>query len=388
MATHAVVLVDGPPRCGKTILARQLAASSSAGAILARAGSPEGRSIMANPLALSAAQPVILDGATTDEARILEKILSAQALTQPTALSTARPTAKPIRLPRFVLVGGPFRQGWGTTGVETARTISAHLCLSPLTLAEVGRGSVRTHWLRGGYPEAYTAVSDTAALVASEVLIASISGGRLKPWGLPDSPTRLASLLTSLTRGAEGQVNESSLARMLGISRPTVCRWMEGLEDAGILRRVARLPGRNGARRTIQAPAWHIRDSGLFHALVGLGSPTDLRTMPKLAAASWLTYVLEQTAALISPGIELGSYLSADGACIDLVLAREDRIMAISTGIHLPASPCRGVTLGAKALGATECCFVLPEGMPRVIGGGFRALGLASFLEEVHSVFG
>ena len=88
MATHPVVLVDGPPRCGKSTLARQLAASSSAGAILARAGSLEGRRIMANPLALSAARPVILDGATMDEARALEGILSAQHLMQPMVLTT------------------------------------------------------------------------------------------------------------------------------------------------------------------------------------------------------------------------------------------------------------------------------------------------------------
>ena len=300
----------------------------------------------------------------------------------------AEPTAQPKRLPRFVLVGGPFRQERGIPGAGTAGTISAHLRLSPLTLAEVGRGAVRIHWLRGGYPEVYTAEDDTAALAATEILIASISEGRLKPWGLPDSPTRLASLLVSLAGSSSGLVNENSLARKLGTSRPTICRWMEGLETAGIVRKVPRLPGRDGVRRTVQAPAWHIRDSGLFHGLFGLGSIADIRSTPKLASASWHAYVLEQTAAVIGQGTELGSYLSADGSSIDLVLSSGDRIMAVSTRIHAPVSPGRGVTQGAKALGATDCLLVVPEGNTRMIGGGFKAIGLASFLDEAGSMFG
>ena len=169
---------------------------------------------------------------------------------------------------------------------------------------------------------------------------------------------------------------------------PTVCRWMEGMEGAGIVRRVPRLPGMGGARRTIRAPAWHIRDSGLIHGLLGPGSTTDLRSLPRLASASWHAYVLEQTAAVLDPGTTLGSYQSADGSCIDLVLAREGRVMAVSTRFHMPASPGKGVTLGARALGATDCCLVVPEGSPRKACGSFRILGLASFLDEVHSSFG
>ena len=79
-----------------------------------------------------------------------------------------------------------------------------------------------------------------------ENLIAGISGGLLSSWGLPASPTRLTTLLAGLAKGSRGQVNENELARLLGASRPTVCRWMERLELAGILRRVLRLPGQAG----------------------------------------------------------------------------------------------------------------------------------------------
>lgn len=398
MASYPLVVVDGPPRCGKSTLARQLAASSSAGAILARAGSPEGRRIMANPLALSAAQPVILDGASMDEARSLERILAATD----TAQSAAPPAGQPKRIPRFVLVGGPFRRqaGWAAADPAISKEDQpnsqppsqtqpgiALLCLGPLTLAEVGRGSIRTHWLRGGYPEAYAAVSDSTAMANQENLLAGLAGGLLSPWGLPASPTRLAGLLTSLAESSEGLINENRLARMLSTSRPTVCRWIGILEQAGILRQVPHFHGTTGACRTVQSPARHIRDSGLIHSLLGIGSSSDLRSMPRRAAISWRSYVLEQTAVLITPGTALGSYLSADGACIELVLKRDDRILAATTRVHLPGSPGKGTSLAAQALGATDRWLVVPDGTTRNIGRGFRATGLAEFLDEVCNRF-
>lgn len=383
MAIHPLVLVDGPPRCGKSTLARQLAASSSAGAILARAGSPDGRRLLSDPLALSAARPVILDGATMDEAQFLASRLSAQPSTRTSAGPPALPAAQPARLPRFVLVGGPFGQKASQAGSTMPR-----LTLGPLSLAEVGRGGVRTHWLRGGYPEAYAAVTDSTALANLENLIAGMSGGQLSAWGLPASPTRLSALLTYLAQAPGGRINENALARLLDTSRPTICRWMESLEQAGILRRVPRLSGEGGARRTVQAPGWLVRDSGLIHGLLGIGSATDLRAMPRLAAASWQAYVLEQTAGVIDPGTELGSYLSADGACIELVLSSAEKVIAATTRVNLPVSPGRSTSLGAEAVGATDRYIVVPEGMPRNIGGGFRAIGLAAFLDEACSVSG
>ncbi|MGD9939549.1 MAG: MarR family transcriptional regulator [Clostridia bacterium] len=398
MAMHPLVLVDGPPRCGKSTLARQLSASSSAGAILARAGSPDGRRIIANPQRLSSAQPVILDGATMDEASILASILALPSPDNTTA-----------RLPRFVLIGGPFRQFHtpearsGRSHPDAARSdtvrfdavnptiahpILGQLSLGPLTLAEVGRGSVRAHWLRGGYPEAYTADSDSAAMTTLGGLIAGMSGGLLSPWGLPASPTRLATLLTCLAETERASVNENNLARILGISRPTICRWMDSLEQAGILHRIPRIRGKGGVRRTVQAPAWFLRDSGLIHGLLGIRSNADLRSMPRLAAASWRAYVLEQTASVIGRGTELGSYLSADGACIELVLTKGNRILAAVTRAHLPGSPGKGANLAAQAVGASDRRIVVPDETSRNMGGGFKATGLATFLDEIRTIFG
>jgi uncharacterized protein len=383
MAIYPLVLVDGPPRCGKSTLARQLAASSSAGAILARAGSPDGRRIMADPLQLSAAQPVILDGATMDEARTLERILGAQP-----AAPMEIPQATPARSPRFVLVGGPFRQAKPPeTCLFRTRNIMAHLSLGTLTLAEVGKGSVRSHWLRGGYPEAYTAESDSVAMTNLGSLITGMCGGLLSPWSLPASPTRLATLLTCLAEAGGSPVNENSLARMLGTSRPTICRWMEGLKRAGILRRIPRMSGKGGSRRTVQAPAWQVRDSGLIHGLHGISSSADLRSMPRLAAATWRAYVLEQTAAVMPEGSEPEGYLSADGACIDLVLSKAGKVIVADTRIQLPVAPGKGTTLGADAIGATDRFMVVPDGIPRNTTGGFRIIGLAGFLDEVCKLY-
>jgi len=178
MAIHSLVLVDGPPRFGKSTLARQLAASSDAGAILARAGSPEGRRTMANPLALSAARPVILGGAADGAAETPTPLcVGWRPLQAPAGWAGADP---PITRGKPPSPGSPSQSHY-TVACHTI----AHLSPGPLTLAEVGRGAVRTHWLRGGYPEAYAAVSDSAAMENLETLIAGLSGGLLSAWGRP-----------------------------------------------------------------------------------------------------------------------------------------------------------------------------------------------------------
>jgi hypothetical protein len=434
MANHALVLVDGPPRCGKSTLARQLAASSSAGAILARAGSLEGSRLLATPRGLSAARPVILDGATMDEARILLRSLADQPLAgqtsglstesalgsadMPTGWRTAGPAAGPAathpRLPCFVLVGGPFRllakspcgsipadpatASHSTSGSGAARTsISqpfaapqgiARLTLSPLTLAEVGRGSVRTHWLRGGYPEAYTADNEEAARDVLQQLVADLGGGLLQPWGLPASPSRLATLLAHFAVNGGNPVNENHLARLMQTSRPTICRWIQGLVQAGLLRSLPFMQGIKGARRSVKGSTWLLRDPGLAHSLLNLSGSNDLRSQPRMAATTWQAYVVEQTISLIGPETQAGSYRSADSAHIGLVLTKADRRVAVVPSLYRLVSPGRAATQGAEAVAATDRYLVVPEGQARDIGGGFEAMGLADFLDELRSTFG
>ncbi|MBN2874970.1 MAG: hypothetical protein JXM71_07735, partial [Spirochaetales bacterium] len=198
LTERSIVLVAGPPRCGKSTMARQVAAGSASGALLVDARYREGRAVVADPGGQSAARPVILDNAGADEAAAL---LSWAARERAARERVAERSGG--RRPRFVLVGGPFPDAGGDAAALTA---------GPLSLFEVGRASVRSLWLRGGYPEAYGAASDEAALNWLEGYAADLAHGALADWSLPREPRLITALLEAAASTTGSAFNENAIA--------------------------------------------------------------------------------------------------------------------------------------------------------------------------------
>lgn len=375
-------------------MARQLATSAPAGAVLADARLREGRAILSAPGCQSAARPIILDNAVRSDA---EKLL---AWVRTAAEPGDAPGDAP-RLPRFVLVGGPFG---GPEPPEELRGESlgdgpgrrvGRVQMEPLRLFEAGRASLRRLWLRGGYPEAFGAASDDLASGWLESYAADLAGGALAAWGLPREPTLVSTLLEAIAAENGSAFNENEAARALGVSRPTIRRYLGFLEQAGILFRVPALSswsvpvrGMPGASRAIKSPALYIGDSGLLHALSGVRSMDELALKPGLAAASWSGFVVSQTRKVLPPGTGLYRYASADGAALDLVVARKGQpVLVASARRHRPTSVERSISYAARTMGSAPFRFiVVPEGDERELPGGFIAVGLGTFLENVAVV--
>jgi len=393
MADHAIVLVEGPPRCGLSTIARQVAASFPAGAVMLDARGREGRAVIGNPGSRSAARPLILDNAGADEAAALASKAAANRE------SSGREGGK--RWPRLVLVGGPFPGAAGDTGHSGD---SAVVTASPLSLFEVGRASVRSLWLRGGYPEAYGAASDEAAFNWLEGYAADLAHGALAGWGLPRAPGVVTGLLEAVAANAGKAFNENAAARALGVSRPTVSRYLSILHRAGILFSVPALPASlisqpplwrseagnasapSGVARAAKAPALHLRDSGLLHALLGVGTADELALKPRAAAASWAGFVAAQAREAIPPGTGLYRYASPDGAALDLVVVRDGVPVITAAARRLrPASVERSISYAAKAVrGAVPGRFIVaPDGAERDLPGGFTVISLGAFLERL-----
>jgi hypothetical protein len=81
----------------------------------------------------------------------------------------------------------------------------------------------------------------------------------------------------------------------------------------------------NLGKRVRKAAKIYLRDSGIFHALLRIGSKAELRTHPKLGA-SWEGMALEQVLRVLraEPG-EAFSWATHGGAELDLLLVRGER---------------------------------------------------------------
>jgi hypothetical protein len=346
-----------------------LAAGSPAGAVLADARLLEGRAILAAPGDQSAARPIILDNAGPSDAAELSDWAG-----------RIRRNGGQIGLtPRFVLVGGPFDADGAIPVLEAG----------PFNLFEAGRASTRRLWLRGGYPEAYGAASDEAAAEWLECHAADLAYGALASSGLPREPRLIAGLLEAVAATHGDGLNENAVARALGISRPTVVRYVGLLERAGILFSVPSLPvALPSVARSTRSRALYVRDSGLLHALVGIRSPDDLAMKPGLAAASWAGFVVEQAREGLPPGVALYRYASADGAALDLVATKNGKpFLAAAARRHRPTSVERSISYAARAIlgdgGSRDRLIVAPDGDGAALTGGFAVTNLGAFLDRL-----
>ena len=84
---------------------------------------------------------------------------------------------------------------------------------------------------------------------------------------------------------------------------------------------VRRLPPchRNIGKLLVKSPKTYVRDSGLLHALLGIGDLDALFGHPVIGAR-WEGFVIENLLAACPPGTKAGFYRTVAGAEIDLVL--------------------------------------------------------------------
>lgn len=239
------------------------------------------------------------------------------------------------RMGRFVMLGSAQPSLVRQVAESLAGRVGI-LELAPLTLQETSTGDApitdyREMWLSGGYPDA---------------LAAAGRGGHFRDWweaylrtyverdlptmGVSADPIVMRKLLTMLAHAQGGLANLSQFAAALGLSQPTVARYVDILEQSFLLRR---LPPyfRNIGKRLVKAPKLYLRDTGLLHHLLNIDSLDALGSHP-IRGASWETFVLEdllRREAVAYPHSVPHFWRTAGGAEVDLLLERGAQLHAV-----------------------------------------------------------
>jgi uncharacterized protein len=185
--------------------------------------------------------------------------------------------------------------------------------------SEVGTHHQATLWLRGGFPDSFTAGGDADSLkwrrdFVSDFLqrdLPALAESRL-------SPQQLRRLLLLLASHNGSAVNASALGRDVGVDFKTVQRYLDVLEGAYLLRVVPPFFA-NVAKRVRKAPKLYLRDTGILHALLGLETAEQVQTSGRMGF-SWESFCLEHliNEAGIS-GEDCFYYTVQGGAELDLV---------------------------------------------------------------------
>ena len=296
-----VVALLGPRQCGKTTLARELVPAGSLNYFDLE--EPESLARLAEPA--TALRP--LKGLV-----VIDEIQR-----RPDLFPLLRVLADRNPLPaRFLILGSAAPELLR----QSAESLAGRLEVVPLEgfrLADLGAGTQTRHWLRGGFPLAYTARHDTDSFVWRRQFLQTFLERDLPQLG-SSVPAAALRRFWSMLAHYHGQIwNAAEPARALGVNESTVRRYLDLMTGVFMVRQ---LPPwfENLGKRQVKAPKVYVRDSGLLHALLSLGTVRDLEHHPKVGA-SWEGYAVEEVLKAFRPD-EAYYWATHNGAEIDLVL--------------------------------------------------------------------
>jgi len=201
---------------------------------------------------------------------------------------------------------------------ETLAGRIAYLELAPLNVFETGAAAQDALWLRGGFPSSVQASSDARSLQWRDNFIRTYLERDIPQFGPRIAAETLRRFWTMLAHHQGGLLNVAQLARNLGVDVKTAQSYIGLLCDLLLLRR---LPPwhTNAGKRLVKAPKVYVRDSGLLHALLGIGSGEQLLSH-MVVGASWEGHCLENLLSCTPRGVTAYFYRTSAGAEIDLLL--------------------------------------------------------------------
>jgi predicted AAA+ superfamily ATPase len=178
-------------------------------------------------------------------------------------------------------------------------------------------------------------------------------------------------------------LNAASLARGLGVDGKTIAGYLDLLVDLLLVRR---LPPwhRNAGKRLVKSPKIILRDSGMAHALLGLGTRDDLLGHP-VVGQSWEGFVIETLLNVAPFGTEASFYRTSAGAEIDLVITLPGgQLWAIEIKLSSAPKPGRGFHEACADLQPQMRYVVYPGDDQFPLDANTEVIGLPALAERLR----
>lgn len=247
------------------------------------------------------------------------------------------------RAGRFLVLGSASIDLLRQSGETLAGRIE-YVDMHPLDITEVGTAdnAMNRLWIRGGFPDSYLAKNDGDSFNLRKNFIRTYLERDVSQFGPRIPATTLESLWMMLSHAQGSLLNASSLASSLSLSAPTVAKYIDLLVDLLLVRKL-RPYHANVGKRLVKSPKIYVRDSGLLHALLGIGDFNRLCGHP-VVGGSWEGFAIENLLSDLPPRTQSNFYRTAGGAEIDLVLEfpGKSEIWAIEIKRALSAKPKKG----------------------------------------------
>ncbi|MFN3996683.1 ATP-binding protein [Algoriphagus sp.] len=282
---------------------------------------------------------------------------------------------------RFILLGSASPDLIRKSADSLAGRIG-YLELTPFYLGEIDSDELQKLWIRGGFPLSFLAKTDRESQLWRQNFIKTYLERDLAQIGLSTDP-RLVERFWMMLANAQGGIwNAQSFAKALGITRPTVNRYLEFLEGSFMVRVLAPFH-QNIKKRLVKSPKVFIRDTGLLHALTGIDSMDALSNL-LMIGPSWEGFVIEQIIATLREEYEYYFYRTHQGAECDLLLVKNGVVKtAIEIKNTLSPKLSKGMQISMGDTGAEKGVIIcrIEGGYP--LSEKVKAMGVTEFLRGV-----
>ncbi|RPH51523.1 MAG: ATP-binding protein [Desulfobacteraceae bacterium] len=271
MSVFPVTAILGPRQCGKTTLARTLAAD-----FYFDLENPQDLARLEQPqLALEDLTGLIV----IDEIQRM-----------PDLFPLLRYLVDQGKSRRFIILGSASRDLIRQSSESLAGRI-AYIQLGGFRLNDIDFGAIKTLWWRGGLPRSFLADSDNESLLWRNQYVTTFLERDIPQLGITIPARTLRRFWTMLSHYHGHILNYAELGRSFGVSDMTVRKYCDILEGTFMIR-ILQPWFVNIGKRLVKRPKLYLRDSGLFHALLSIETAEQLHTSPRLGA-SWEGFALD-----------------------------------------------------------------------------------------------
>ena len=295
-----VTALLGPRQCGKTTLARQIAATQESHYFDLESPSDQRR--LQNPeLLLGSLQGLV----------ILDEIQQMPGLFEILRVMVDRPDHQS----RYLILGSASPDLVKGVAESLAGRVE-FIELAGFDLSEIGDDEAQRLWLRGSFPRSFLAGSDDDSRAWREGFVRTFLERDIPQLGMTIPTVQMRRFWTMLAH-LHGQTwNGSELGRAMGLTDKTVRRYLDILTGTYMVRQVQPWY-ENISKRQVKSPKVYLRDSGLLHRLLDIDTDHALRGHPRVGA-SWEGFALEQVLGRVRPA-EAYFWATYSGAELDLL---------------------------------------------------------------------
>ena len=281
---------------------------------------------------------------------------------------------------KFILLGSASQDLIQQTSESLAGRIGM-LHLSPFLINELDyleRFDLQEFWFRGGFPNSYLAINDDSSTIWLDNYIRTYIERDIPQLGFQIPAIQLRRLLTMCAHNQGQQLNLSKLGESLGLTHPTIKRYIDLLEHTFIVRTIQPYEV-NVKKRLVKSPKVFVRDSGILHQLLAITNFNSLLGNP-VFGSSWEGIVIENIIVNM-PSWDYFFYRTATGDEIDLILKKGNQVIAIECKASDAPKVTKGFYRSLEVVKPNKTYIIAPTNDTYQIQENVTVIGLSNFLK-------